>query len=151
MDKESNQLYSKTSAANILSVKPEDISQLEVWENCIFVKIKGTGGRMISMKKFKKSFVESRKSRSTELEVIPVPLCGSFVVKNSKRNTQYLVYLIGDSRGNKYSRIECGCQDFSRQIKNNPEFLGSEYACCKLIYAVLNHIGYSNLRDFIKK
>ncbi len=147
----SNQMLSKASAARILNVKEVDISKVELWGNCAFIHMAHSKAKMVSLKKFKENFAESRKGRSADLEVIPVPLCGSFVVKNPKRKTQYLVYLMGDSRGDAYRRIECGCEDFARQIRDNPEMFGTEHACCKHIYAVLGHIGYSNLKDFIKR
>ena len=140
----SNQMLSKASAARILNVREVDINKVELWANCAFVHMAHTKAKMVSLKKFQENFVESRKGRSTDLEVIPVPLCGSFVVKNQKRKTQYLVYLMG-------KRIECGCEDFNRQIRNNPEMLGTEHTCCKHIYAVLGFLGHSSLKDYINK
>lgn len=137
-------MLSKASAARILNVKEGEINKVELWGNCAFVQMAHSKAKMVSLKKFKDNFVESRKGRSADLEVIPVPLCGSFTVRNPKRNTQYLVYLMG-------KHIECGCEDFARQIRDNPEMFGTEHACCKHIYAVLGFLGHSSLKDFIYK
>jgi len=107
------------------------------------VQMKNRPAELVSMTKFKEDFVEKRKQNSIGLEVIPAPLADAFVVKNTKKNTQYMVYLVGDC-------IECGCEDFSRQLQQNPTNLNTSHACCKHIYAVLGYLGHSSLKDFIK-
>lgn len=40
-------------------------------------------------------------------------------------------------------KIDCTCPDFENQIKEFGK------GCCKHAYAILNHLGYGSLRDFV--
>ena len=149
IERSRSQLYSMTAAADILKLQPQDIRKVEVWANVVHVKIFHRLSKFVSMKDFKKSFVERRKKAAEGLQVIPAPMVGGFVVKNcgsmhpeGNRNTQYTV--IPNKNG-----IYCNCPDYEQQIQSNQQNLGTKHACCKHIYATLNHLGYGSLKTYI--
>ena len=74
IERSRSQVYSMTAAADILNLQPQDIRKVEVWANVVYVKIAHRLSKFVSMKDFKKSFVERRKKAAEGLQVIPAPM-----------------------------------------------------------------------------
>ena len=69
-------------------------------------------------------------------------MVGGYVVKNERKGSRYIVTPYPD-------RIECACEDYTNQLRLNPETLGTKFACCKHVYAVLNYLGHSSLKEYM--
>lgn len=129
-------LYSKSALARIEDIKPSDIVRFEVWAKVVFVIIKGRRPRFYSKQLFKKHFVTRRQQEAREINTSRVK--GNwFRAVNGKKGTAYSVYALQDG-------IDCTCEDYANQIR----FL--KKGCCKHGYAVLLHLGFSTLADYVE-
>jgi len=136
-------LFSKAAAAAILNVKPEEIKKVEQWAKVINVSMKHQRNRFIPIADFKSNFVKTRREGAIGLIIESCPMISGFMVKNPDRDSDYMVVPNRET-------IVCSCPDYQRQIQSNLENFGTTHGCCKHIYAVLNHLGYVRLSDYIK-
>jgi len=90
----------------------------------------------ISRELFKKHFVERRKEEAKHLYASRVEN-NWYRVVNPKKGTSYNCYAYKDS-------IDCTCEDFFNQVN----FLRK--GCCKHGYALLKHLGFDYLSDYIE-
>jgi vacuolar-type H+-ATPase subunit I/STV1 len=133
-----NFIYSKAAAARILGVEREEIARFEVWAYVCFVHVRGQRPTFISKKAFTNHFAEWRKQQAEKLTAGRYK-DNIFVVINHQKATKYDVYVWQDS-------LDCSCYDYQNQVN----IFAGKIACCKHCYSVLNHLGFSNLRDYIE-
>lgn len=130
-------IYSKSAIARMEGISPKDVVRLEVWAKVVFVIIKGRRPKFYSKKAFKSHFVRRRQQEARLLCTNRVK--GNwFRAVNPRKGTAYDVYALRDG-------IDCTCEDYSNQIK----FL--KKGCCKHGYAVLLHLGFSSLADYVEQ
>lgn len=137
-----NLIYSMASAARILAKDLGDIFKrveniklgkvIQITYRTVF----GRCSTFLSPKSFKTNFVDRRKSDAQELEVKPINK-HEYKVINPKKNTKYTCYAYTDG-------MDCTCEDYRNQI------LFFKKGCCKHGYAVLTHLGFSNLNDYVE-
>lgn len=133
----SNLIYTAANAARILGKRFQGL-QIQVWFNCVYIHAKGQFSRFVSKTAFKQMFVDFRKAGAKALTVTAnlfVP--NTFKVRNESKNTAYDVLIIEKN-------ITCGCEDYNNQM----EAMGKRV--CKHGYAVLNHLGYNSLADYVR-
>ncbi|MBD2006465.1 MULTISPECIES: hypothetical protein [Cyanophyceae] len=129
-------IYSKAAIARIFNVALSRVKVVQVWWRVCFVIIEGQRPRFVSCQAFLNNFVDWRKQQARELLTNRVK-DNFFRVVNPKKATAYSLYAYQDS-------IDCSCEDYSNQIK----FIGK--GCCKHGYAVLHHLGFDRLKDYIE-
>ena len=134
-----NLIYSKAAAARILNLDYTLIKSIEVWNKIVLIKVQDQKAKFVSKKDFKQHFVDWRKARSYSLKATPYIYNQElFTVFNPHKDNSYQVSLQAEE-------LICNCQDWA----NQKELLSK--ACCKHCYSVLNHLGYSSLKDYIDK
>ncbi|MFN3361287.1 MAG: SWIM zinc finger family protein [Pseudanabaenaceae cyanobacterium] len=117
----------KANIARLLNIEPGEISQVQEWENCLYVKgcVKGKGlSRFVSKQKALNMFESTRKERAKNLTVKKLG-DSLFLVKNPENGNEYHVTV-------KDRRIHCTCEDYKKQV----QYFG--VGTCKHIYAVLS-------------
>ncbi len=129
-------VFSKAAAARILGVQLNAIGKFEIWAYVCFVHVKGQRPTFISKKAFKQHFVDRRKADSKSFSVSRIK-DNEFRVINPQKCSMYSVWVFQDG-------LDCECYDYQNQI------VMLKKACCKHCYAVLNHLGFSNLSDYIE-
>lgn len=133
----SNILYSVAAVRRILGVSRSVKVEIREFFKVVWVWVKGQRPTFISKQIFKQHFAEWRKAQSRALTVTSwLDKAHTFTVRNETRNTFYVV----ETRSN---GVFCTCEDFNNQL----EFLGK--GCCKHGYAVLTHLGFGSLRDYM--
>lgn len=134
-----NLLYSKSAIARMECVNAEDVLRLEVWHSVVFVIIRGRRPKFYSKKAFKVHFVQLRQARAKALVATQnVFNPNIFTVRNETKGTAYTVNFFTGG-------VVCECEDW----KNQSQFFG--LAACKHIYATLNQLNFSSLRDYIEQ
>lgn len=131
-----NILYSASAIARIFNVAASAVVKFEIWATGVWVYVKGMRPRLVSFKAFKQHFVDRRKSEAQSLQVVRAPMVGGYVVRNPKKDSQYIATPTPTG-------IECACDDYKNQV----QFFGK--GCCKHGYAVLAQLGFSDLRSYI--
>lgn len=127
------QIYSITASAKILNRK--DICKLEVWARVIFIKFTNGQTRFVAKKDFWLEFHRSRKERAKQLTVGHYGE-DLYQVSSQSQKEPYLVSIDGE--------VQCECADYAEQV--TAKF---KYPMCKHGWALLNHLGYSSLTNFI--
>lgn len=137
-----NIIYSMAAAARILAKELGEVfkrvENIKIIGSIVQVTYRTIFGRcstFLSFVSFKKNFVDRRKADAQELEV-KAGNNGFFVI-NPKKGTSYHCRAWIDS-------IDCLCEDYKNQIIHFTK------GCCKHGYAVLNHLGFSNLNSYIE-
>ncbi|AFY60077.1 SWIM zinc finger family protein [Synechococcus sp. PCC 6312] len=129
-------IYTAANAARILGKRFSNLV-IEIWANVVYLhgsKI----SRFVSKTAFKQMFVEFRKAGAKALTVTAnlfVP--NTYKVRNETKGTAYDVLIID-------RHITCGCEDYTAQY----DAMGK--GVCKHGYAVLNHLGYNCLADYLR-
>lgn len=133
-----NILYSVSSTRRILGIScPETKVRIQVWKKVVWVHIQGSSPTFISKSVFKTHFVEWRQSQSKSIAVARHAQSEKAMAAfNPAKGTSYVVQPLP-------CELICGCEDFWNQVK----FFGT--GCCKHGYAVLNHLGYKSLAQYI--
>jgi SWIM zinc finger len=132
-----NLLYSVAAVRRMLGLADDVAVQIREFFKVIWVWVKGKRPTFISKYAFKVHFVDRRKAAARALTVTPnLFLSHIFTVRNETKATTYKVNV-------QIGGILCECDDFSNQA----QFFGK--ACCKHAYAVLNHLGFASLADYI--
>jgi hypothetical protein len=135
--------YTKRAAAALFGGFCE---RLEVWTNCVWVKVLLPTGkalvRFVSKRRFLSFFAASRQERAANIKVT-----------QSTHNSRLFTAL--SSQGDKVYSItvhdrflSCSCEDFRNQCKLIPE---DKPKACKHIYAVLNYMGYATLHSYVNR
>lgn len=132
-----NLVYSIAAARRILG-DAFKVVRVERWLNVCLVVFKNCRARFMSCKAFTAHFAAWRKLQAQALTVAPTDTPATYTVTNPKKETSYYTHAFGRLG------IGCDCEDANNQFK----FLGRR-GCCKHGYAVLNHLGYTSLSEYI--
>lgn len=132
-------IYGRKQAERITGL---EVKLTRLYQNCvlvIFEKGQHTSPRFISKAEFKKAFADFRKESGKDIFPSYEPLSGNFHCVSS-RNIQdrYTIKLYED-------HLTCTCGDWSQQQE-----IGIKKPMCKHAYSVLNYIGCTDLKDYIK-
>lgn len=132
-----NILYSAAAVRRMLGLSKSAQVTIREFFRVVWVWVKGQRPTFISKRLFKQHFAEWRKAQSRPLIVTPwLDKARTLTVRNESRNTAYVVETRSDG-------VFCTCDDFNNQL----EFWGR--GCCKHGYAVLAHLGFGSLRDYM--
>jgi hypothetical protein len=113
------------------------VVRVEKWWKVVLVVFKGCRPRFMSRAAFLKHFVEWRKAQARALRVTQrLDASNQFTVRNETKNSVYVVQAMP-------SGLVCECEDYSNQI----QFWGK--GCCKHGYAVLAHLGFGSLQNYL--
>jgi hypothetical protein len=134
---EFNILYSAAAVRRILGLRSSAQVELREFAKVIWVWVKGQRPTFISKRVFKAHFAEWRKAQSKNLKVTErLDRSNTYTVRNEYRDTTYILETRSDG-------VFCTCDDLNNQL----EFFNQ--GCCKHGYAVLSHLGFGSLRDYI--
>jgi len=131
-------IYNKSAASRVLRCQPHEVKKMEIWPNVVLVVSRKA--RFVSKQSFIQDFIQFRREGSQSLKVTQWNNQPRFftVKSASDPNKQYTVTCLPTLS------FSCTCEDYKSQIK-----VGIPKATCKHIYAVLRHLGYSSLREFL--
>ncbi|MFZ4641637.1 MAG: hypothetical protein ACOYMP_14750 [Nodosilinea sp.] len=133
-----NILYSAAAVRRLLGLNPSAQIQLKKFAWVIWVWVKGRRPTFISKGVFLQHFVEWRKAQGQGLRVTRRrDLANHYTVRNPRQSTAYMVEQRADG-------FFCTCDDFNNQL----EFFSR--GCCKHGYAVLSHLGWSSLNEYLQ-
>jgi hypothetical protein len=133
----SNILYSVSAVKRLLGLGDRIFVKIQEFANVVWVWVKGKRPTFISKKAFKQHFVDRRKAQAKGLVVTQNAYCdATFTVKNETKGNSYQTAIYETA-------IACECEDY----QNQKEFFGR--GVCKHGYAVLAHLGFSSLKDYI--
>jgi hypothetical protein len=133
----SDLIYTVANAARILGKRFQGLT-IQVWFNCVYIHAKGQISRFMSKTAFKQMFVDFRKAGAKALTVTKdLFISGLFKVRNETKNTAYDVLIVEQ-------HVTCGCEDYQAQLNAFGK------GVCKHGYAVLNHLGFTSLADFVR-
>jgi hypothetical protein len=131
-----NLVYSASAVRRMLGSK-FPVVRIEKWWKVCLVIFQGCRPRFMSKAAFLKHFVEWRKAQARALQVTKnLFISGAYTVRNPEKNSSYKVQAFGGG-------LICECEDYSNQSK----FFGK--ACCKHGYALIHHLGFEYLSDYI--
>jgi hypothetical protein len=131
-----NILYSVAAVKRLLGLPNEAAVKIRKFFRVIWVWVKGRRPTFISKSKFHQHFVDRRRADAQDVNIRDL-YDGSYAAFSIMSGRQYRV--IPDDRA-----IACNCEDYGNQLR----FFGR--GVCKHGYAVLAHLGYSSLKDYIK-
>ena len=132
-----NILYSAAAVRRLLGLRSSAQVELKEFAKVIWVWVKGKRPTFISKAVFKQHFAEWRKVQSKGLKVTERLDCpNTYTVRNLHKDSTYILETRADG-------VFCTCDDFNNQL----EYFGR--GCCKHGYAVLRHLGFGSLRDYI--
>jgi predicted nucleic acid-binding Zn finger protein len=133
-----NILYSAAAARRLLGLKSSAPVEIKDFQKVIWVHVKGQRPTFISKTKFKQHFAEWRKAQARGLKVTErLDIANHYTVRNLNKDTAYVVEVRADG-------VFCTCDDLNNQL----EFLGR--GCCKHGYAVLAHLGFGSLQEYLQ-
>jgi hypothetical protein len=131
-------VFSVSAVRRILGVSSELEIKIQIWYKVLWVCVAGRRPTFISKQALIVHFAEWRKATGRPLLVTPVVSRNDlFTVRNEGKNSTYKVQAYTGG-------VACECEDF----KNQSRFLGR--ACCKHCYAVLGHLGFGSLSEYIE-
>jgi SWIM zinc finger len=134
----SNILYSAAAFARMTQRIYRKLSAIKIqeWAHCIWVWMPGYC-RFWSKAAFKQHFVEWRRAQARSLRILNTGINHIFSVPSSNPMRPHYRVEVQDSR------VNCTCEDY----QNQTQFFSR--GCCKHGYAVLGHLGYNYLSDWI--
>jgi hypothetical protein len=129
-------LFSASAVRRILGLAASIAIRVKVWPYVIWVHVAGQRPTFISKQCFKRHFVTRRQAAAKALQVTRYAFDQqAFTVRNETKHSTYQV-IANDT-------VSCECHDYQNQVS----FLGK--GCCKHGYAVLNHLGFKSLADYV--
>lgn len=135
--------YTKRAAAAILGGICE---RLEVWANCIWVKVILPTGkalvRFVSKRRFLSFFAASRMERAKDIRPIQNPHNPRLFTALGSQGDKVYSIVVHDRF------LSCSCEDFRNQCKFIPE---NKPKACKHVYSVLNYLGYGTLQQYLDR
>lgn len=132
-----NILYSTAAVRRLLGLQSSAQVQIREFFKVVWVWVKGKRPTFISKAVFKAHFADWRKAQSKGLKVTErLTMANHYTVRNLQKGTAYVVEKRPDG-------VFCTCDDLNNQL----EFFGR--GCCKHGYAVLAHLGFSSLKDYL--
>ncbi|MGB6016810.1 MAG: hypothetical protein WBG32_18900 [Nodosilinea sp.] len=133
-----NIIYSAAAARRLLGVSSSAKVEIREFFRVIWVWVKGKRPTFISKAKFRVHFAEWRKAQARNLKVTErLDIANHYTVRNVYKDTAYVVEKRADG-------VFCTCDDLNNQL----DFFGK--GCCKHGYAVLNHLGFGSLHEYIQ-
>ncbi|MGF1566856.1 MAG: hypothetical protein ACFCVD_02075 [Nodosilinea sp.] len=133
-----NILYSAAAVRRLLGLKSSAPVEIKAFQKVIWVHVKGQRPTFISKAKFKAHFADWRKAQARSLKVTErLDVANHYTVRNLHKDTAYVVEKRPDG-------VFCTCDDLNNQL----EFFGR--GCCKHGYAVLAHLGFGSLHEYIQ-
>ncbi|MGJ3250290.1 MAG: hypothetical protein ACFE0J_04020 [Elainellaceae cyanobacterium] len=130
-------LYSAAAVRRMLDLSDSTPVQVREFFNAIWVWVKGTRPTFISKSDFKVHFVERRKAASVHLTITPwLYRRGRYTISNPRSGSSYVVDCFPDS-------LDCACEDYHWQQ------ITFGKGCCKHGYAVLRHLEFDSLHDYV--
>lgn len=130
-----NIVYSIAAAQRILNIKT-GLYQVQEWTHVVWVHGKNFC-RFISKKLFKKHFADRRRAEAQNIDLlIDSQDDRHFTAMGSNGVYQIHTHDVG---------IKCTCEDYKNQIR----IIGK--GVCKHGYAVLNHLGFDSLADYLER
>lgn len=134
-----NKIYTVTRAAKLLGIKSNQVEFIYPMNGGCLV---GLFNDSVFIKKvdFVKLVSGDRQNRSKGLTVTQNAFNPSvFTVRNEGKNTLY-------SLETHKNHISCSCPDHQNLVED----FGTQKVACKHVYALLNHLGLTDLREYIK-
>jgi hypothetical protein len=129
-------LFSASAVRRILGLSASIAVCVKVWSRVVWVHVAGRRPTLISKQRFKHHFVGRRQAAAKALQVTRYAFDQqAFTVRNETKNSTYKVTA--------KAAVSCECDDYQNQLN----FLGK--GCCKHGYAVLNHLGFKSLADYV--
>lgn len=136
--------FNAANAARALSTAYRNIKRVWVFANAIWVWVAGKRPKFVSKRLFWAAFVNFRKAGAIGASVQPFcerlpdgDTVSGYEVRAAKGTEWHTVIPDG------FGAINCDCEDYNRQI----DTIGR--GCCKHGYAVLNHLGFGSLREYV--
>ncbi|MGD1862513.1 MAG: SWIM zinc finger family protein [Leptolyngbyaceae cyanobacterium] len=131
-------IYSAAALRRMMGLPASVPIQIREFVNAIWVWVKGDLPTFISKTDFKRHFVERRKADAEPLQVTDwLRDPPRYTVTHPATGSQHWVLKRED-------RLDCDCEDYRWQ----QQFIGR--GCCKHGYAVLQHLGFNSLQDFVQ-
>ncbi|MEM1368613.1 MAG: hypothetical protein AAGG02_11465 [Cyanobacteria bacterium P01_H01_bin.15] len=127
-------LFTRASAARILGIKPNFISQFHVFDDAVYLTGE-FGERYLAKALFENDFAAFRRNGSLGLYAVNVSDNG-FQVSASYRNKTYDLVAHSD-------HISCTCADYRQQVQ-----AGLKLPLCKHGYAVLRRLEIESMEDY---
>lgn len=127
-------VFSSAALRRIANVSAALNVKIEVWAFVVWTWVQGKAPRFVSKKEFLQQFVDFRRAGSR--------LCYVGYESNGTYNVH--------SHGHPYKvtamakAVVCACEDYKAQVAVWGQ------GCCKHGYALLNHLGFDSLKDYIK-
>jgi len=132
-----NILYSAAAVRRLLGLKSSAPVELKEFTRVIWVWVKGKRPTFVSKTAFKQHFADWRKAQARGLKVTErLDIANHYTVRNLHKDTAYVIEKRADG-------VFCTCDDLNNQL----DFFGR--GCCKHGYAVLAHLGFGSLREYI--
>ncbi|MEO1391075.1 MAG: hypothetical protein AAFV85_27390 [Cyanobacteria bacterium J06634_6] len=136
----SNLLYSASALRRMWGLMYRRLHEIQVreWWSVVWVWVPGYRPRFMAKAEFKRHFVEWRRQAARALRVVPWsdPATGRFTVHNCDKQSSYVVE-VSDTA------VACTCDDYGNQLSAWGK------GCCKHGYAVLGHLGFSSLSEYL--
>jgi hypothetical protein len=130
-------VYSAAAIRRLLDLPASVPVQMREFFKVIWVWVKGDRPTFISKADLKRHFVERRQADAQSLIVTDwLREPPRYTVMNPVTGSTHIVSEHRD-------RLDCDCEDYHWQ----QQFIGR--GCCKHGYAVLHHLGFDSLSDFI--
>jgi hypothetical protein len=130
-------LYTKSAAAKLLGLKVDNIEFVYGMDGDLCLVGLYNDAVILSKVDFIKVMTNDRRARSRQVKVTQNVYKPE--VFKARTNSAYNVELYKDC-------ITCQCEDYKGQVSA----FGSNQVACKHSYAVLNHLGYGSLKDYLK-
>lgn len=137
-----NYLYSFSRTAQILGIKENQIEFVMVLDNGKILVGLFNDSVYLEKSDYTDLFVAERKERAEREDLKVTQFVNDdtkFTVRNQAKQSTYQVQLYFDS-------LKCDCPDY--QISS--ESFNSTQVACKHIYSVLNVLGMSSLKDYVR-
>ncbi|MGF1461081.1 MAG: SWIM zinc finger family protein [Leptolyngbyaceae cyanobacterium] len=130
-------VYSAAAIRRLMGLPASVPVQMREFLDVMWVWVKGHRPTFISKADLKQHFVDHRKAEAQALTVTDwLRDPPRYTVTNPQTQSQHLVQEYRD-------RLDCDCEDYRWQ----QQFIGR--GCCKHGYAVLQHLGFTSLADFV--
>ena len=131
-----NLVYSIAAAQRIIGIA-QRIFEVREWAWVILVRGPGFC-QFMSKKLFKKHFADRRRTEAQSIDI----------VIDDRDASHYTA--IGSSIYQLHTHdqgVICTCEDFRNQVR----LLNAKHSICKHGYAVLNHLGFNSLSDYLER
>ena len=139
-EKQKSLLFSKRATERILGLPPFSIDDQKINSKTVVVKVARQKNLVeIPRQKYLEDFVSFRKSGAKDI----------YIAKISSNNNDFRYRATNQTNKHTYvlelttTGIQCECEDYQNQQEISAK------ACCKHGYALLNHLGFDNLNDYL--